>query len=264
MTQLSDIQELQERMVLGWEPPYPAEPQQPAERQTERLQEPRPGRPRYTPGRSRVGSAAIQAAPGPVELRPRRRAAYTQPRTAGSTKKVAEDTSVDQQARLAFGVAGIAISALTWYYGAQFTFDGWIVWLNQILARFRVPMTIASVPVSWWFTMLLIIGVGLIYSKIEMTPPVYYTGRWSFAHMADLHNYQWKSWQACVVWLAIVITDVASTFTGIVQPQTDGWVVSLGAHQGDWRSFVLATVLTFVPERVYRWSRNQLRKRSAP
>jgi hypothetical protein len=147
---------------------------------------------------------------------------------------------------------------LGWYYGAQFTLDGWIVWLNQILPRFRVPYTIPPVPVSWWFTMVLIIGVGLVYTRVEINPPVRYRGTLSVHDLLEISNYRIKAWQVCAIWLVIVGTDIASTFTGVVNPHTDGWVVSLGAHLGDWRSYLVAAVVTFGPERLIVWSWKQL------
>jgi hypothetical protein len=121
----------------------------------------------------------------------------------------------------AYGFAALLFGLPAWPLGAFFTAAGWAMGLNWILSFLGVPYQIPA-P-----TGLIGVGcaavVGLIYSRIEFHPPT-------------RHRTPGVMLLLWAVWVAIIVTDVGSTYAGIAIP---GPITA-----------VVATLLTFAPDQL--------------
>lgn len=145
------------------------------------------------------------------------------------------------KATWALGLTLLAFGGIGWLFGGSFTLDGWISWINSVLAIVRLPLAIPEAQGLW---RLLFIPLAVIYSRVETKHrPVWRDsqGRWHF--------------ETPIFWvgfLLITLTDIGSTAVGLqntnpaawgVLEPTVSWIIASGGRVGS-----VATVLTFAPE----------------
>ena len=146
-----------------------------------------------------------------------------------------------RRATWALGLTLIAFGGIGWIFGGSFTLDGWISWMNSVLAIVRLPLAIPQAQGLW---RLLFIPLAFVYSRVETRHrPVWRDaqGRWHF--------------ETPIFWvgfLLITLTDIGSTAVGLqatdpaawgVLAPTVSWIVASGGRVGS-----VATILTFAPE----------------
>lgn len=141
----------------------------------------------------------------------------------------------------ALGFVLIAFGGIGWILGGMFTFDGWITWVNGLLAIVQLPV---ALPPATGLARFLFIPLAIIYSRVEVKHrPVWRDKQGTFHFEAPLF------W---VGFILITLTDIGSTAVGIqgVNPVQWGalqplvvWVLQSGARIGS-----VATILTFAPE----------------
>lgn len=131
------------------------------------------------------------------------------------------------------GVALAIFGGALWIIGARYTLDGWVWGANILFSWLSLPIAIPR-PVSWF--VLLALPLGALYSAVE-------TGIWYRRAAIALRSPLF--WLA---WLAIVGTDVFSTWLGVRNVQPDSWLLTQQIAANGWAALVWASVLTFLPE----------------
>lgn len=131
------------------------------------------------------------------------------------------------------GVVLAIFGGALWIIGARYTLDGWVWGVNILFSWLSLPVTIPR-PVSWF--VLLALPLGALYSAVE-------TGIWYRRSAAAIRSPLF--WLA---WLAIVGTDVFSTWLGVRNVQPDSWLLTQQVAANGWAALVWALVLTFLPE----------------
>lgn len=134
------------------------------------------------------------------------------------------------------GLSALAIvlfvfGALGWLAGGKYTVEGWVVALNMfgrwigLAAQLDVPR---GVP--------LIVAVllsGVVYSRVELLA---------------LRNTVQRMPSFWIAWLLIFLTDVGSTFFGIISPAPDAAPILRQLAIMPYFAFLWALVLTLLPE----------------
>lgn len=156
------------------------------------------------------------------------------------------------------GVFALAIAVPMWLEGARTTRDGWVLVINAILERFDVPVVIPpAANWAWWAALGVLVGMGYAYSRVEVALPFrpprelrrdfFKVGLWRFD----------RTWEIWIVWLVLVVSDVATTYVGVRSPAPDAATIFQQLAQFGPIAALYALVLTFVPERlaIYGWRR---------
>src|SRR5262249_28311608 len=106
--------------------------------------------------------------------------------------------------------------------------------LNWFLAWLGLP---AGIPTPTGYYMLLMIPLGLLYSLVEIKRPWKYRSK-----RADKVALYW------VIWAALALSDIGSTFAGVSKPAQDAWTIAKQVAALWPLAVAWAAVLTFVPE----------------
>lgn len=135
------------------------------------------------------------------------------------------------------GIVLLVFGLLWWLPAARTTVDGWVLIVNTIGAFFAMPGQLArltGVPL-----LIAAIVVGLIYSRVE-------TREMPIQREPD--RIVFAAPMVWVGWLFLAVTDVGSTFLGVITPPAGAWPihVQIASHQPT--AFVLALVSTFAPD----------------
>lgn len=135
-----------------------------------------------------------------------------------------------------YGVVAFVGGIIFWPVGAVYTLDGWIWLINFVLVNWLGMPPLA--PQLGSETRLLIAGcVGLIYSKVELSPP----------RPARLGLAVWAL--AILVWGIVIFSDAGTTFAATVRPATPPalpilrWLAETWPAAAAW-----SLLLTFVPD----------------
>ena len=159
------------------------------------------------------------------------------------------------------GVFALLIGIPLWFEAARFTRDGWILGLNWFAARLSIPL---RVPVlDWRIALLLALLLGVAYSRIESQPPIRPPKDWrKNVFRLDLWTVN-RTWQVWIVWLFLIVTDIATTYVGArarggdpneLQILRD--LATAGAALATY-----AILLTFAPDGLIRYGWHTLTKR---
>jgi hypothetical protein len=145
--------------------------------------------------------------------------------------------------RIAAGLMLITFGLPLWLGGAQYTFDGWPIGLNCVLAWLHLPgsIRIPILPLSdrlWYVRLIGMIVLGLIYSRIETRRPVERLRRKRVATFLLL-------W---FIFGVAIFTDAGSTFVGVRSPAPDAWDITKWIAREIYAAAAWAIFLTFVPD----------------
>lgn len=131
-------------------------------------------------------------------------------------------------------IIGALLVGVLWLYAGKTTIDGAPFVLNLVLGWLHLPYRFGRVESVIWYAALC--WLPICYSYIERR------------YMPFGRSLRRLTLGAAVVWLAVSVTDVASTYQAIVNPVADAWyitrqVAALPPLAGLW-----SAVLTFGPE----------------
>jgi hypothetical protein len=191
-----------------------------------------------------LGKAGRQPAP-----------AAEQPRHSSPVRSAALVPTTTKPSR-ALGLFALALAAPLWLEGARTTRDGWIVVINWLFARFHIPLIIQPATAWAWYVALgALIGLGLLYSRIELQAPV----RWPRNLRRDFFTWSlWsvnRSWQMWAVWLVLVISDVGTMYLGARFPDAGAAPIFVQIAAVTQLAAAYAIIVTFAPERlaIFGW-----------
>lgn len=131
----------------------------------------------------------------------------------------------------ALAIVLFVFGAIGWIAGGKYTVEGWIIALNMFGRWVGVAAPIAQ-PRGWPLVALIVIS-GIMYSRVELL-------MW--------RNTVQRMPSFWIAWLLIIVSDVGSTFVGVISPPADAapTLITLAAMPAF--AFVWALVLTFMPE----------------
>lgn len=131
----------------------------------------------------------------------------------------------------ALSVALLVFGLIGWLAGGKYTVEGWVVALNMFARWIGVDGQLAT-P-RGWVLIACVIGVSLVYSKVEL--------------LAWRKNVQRMPvfWLA---WMLIGFTDVGSTLLGVLTPASDAPAVFVQIAAVLPLAILWALVLTVAPE----------------
>lgn len=131
---------------------------------------------------------------------------------------------------VAGAVLGGVIFSGAWLAGAKYTLDGWILGVNLFLTWLHLPASVAiNDP---WARVVGIVLIGLGYSAVEVVLRPRRNGSIIWA----------------AVWILLIVSDVGSTFLGVISPRDGAWPVSVWLAQTWGAALAWAMILTFGPE----------------
>jgi hypothetical protein len=139
-----------------------------------------------------------------------------------------------------------------WLEAARFTRDGWILFINWLCQRFSVPWQVPML--DWRVAMALIVILGFSYSYVEMVKqPVRMPRNWR----QDALNFKaWKferRWEAWIVWLVLIASDIGTTYAGAKNPDPSGLALMRDIIASGGLLAAYAIMLTFIPDRLVRF-----------
>jgi len=150
------------------------------------------------------------------------------------------------------GVFALLIGIPFWLEAARFTRDGWITFIDWLCARFGIPW---QVPALRWEVMVaLVVLFGLGYSYVEIVKqPVRLPRNWRL----NFFNFTlWRierRWEAWIVWTVLIVSDVATTYTGARNPDPSGLAIARDIAASSGTLALYAILLTFIPDRLARY-----------
>lgn len=145
-------------------------------------------------------------------------------------------------ARLLGGVL-VVFGLLWWLPVARTTVDGWVIGLNVLAEFFKLPGQITR-PTGWLLLGLAVV-VGFVYSRVEIhNSPVKY----GWSKRKNKNIVVLAPLMAWVGWLFLAVTDVGSTYVGIISPPQDAWAIHDQLAGIPWLAFALALLSTYAPD----------------
>lgn len=158
------------------------------------------------------------------------------------------------------GLVALVLALPLWMEGARTTRDGWIVAINWIISRnggrLALPPTAAW---RWPLPVLVAVVLGLLYSRIELQPPLRPPRGWR----ADFWRLgRWRverRWQIWLVWLALVVSDIATMYVGARSPELGAAIFFRQIAASAAWSATYAIIITFLPEQLARFGARALK-----
>lgn len=150
------------------------------------------------------------------------------------------------------GLFALLFGIPLWLEAARFTRDGWILFLNWVCLRFSIPWQVPT-P-DWRVAIALIVILGFGYSYVEMVKqPVRLPRNWR----KDAFNFRsWRferRWEAWVVWVVLIASDIGTTYAGAKNPDPSGLAIMRDIVASGGMLAAYAIILTFVPDRLIRF-----------
>lgn len=154
--------------------------------------------------------------------------------------------------RRALGLFALALAAPLWLEGARTTRDGAIIFVNWCLARLRIPLAVQPASAwAWYIALGLLIGLGLLYSRIELQAPIRPPrnlrrdfARWGLWHIE-------RSWIVWLLWFVLVVSDVGTMYLGARAPEPGAAPIFLQIATTPLLAAIYAIIITFLPERIF-------------
>lgn len=152
------------------------------------------------------------------------------PRHTVRSRPIGQTTSRLSVATMAGAVLGGVVFAGAWLAGARYTLDGWVLAVNLFLNWLNLP---AGLSITGpWPRMVGIVLIGLAYSLVEVALRPRRNGSVVWA----------------VVWALLIVSDIGSTFLGVITPREGAWPMSLWLAETWGAALAWAVVLTLGPE----------------
>ena len=148
------------------------------------------------------------------------------------------------------GLGALAIGIPLWLEGARTTRDGWVLFVNWILARLGAPYAVpASAVWPWWLGIGALVLLGFVYSHIEVKQVPMRLFPWYLNH----------TWQVWVVWVLFIVSDVGTMYLGARSPHESDPALLHQIAGAFLSAAIYATIITFVPERLVLFGWRKLR-----
>jgi hypothetical protein len=156
------------------------------------------------------------------------------------------------------GLFAILFGAPLWLEAARFTRDGWILFVNWTCARFGVPWQVPAL--HWLVSLAALLIIGLCYSHVELVKqPIVPPRNWR-KDFLDWSKWRFeRRWEAWVVWVLLVVSDIGTTYAGAREPDPSGLAVLRDIARAGTALAVYAILMTFLPDRLIRFGWRALR-----
>lgn len=152
------------------------------------------------------------------------------------TRRVLPPGTGERVGFVALGLLAIAMGVPGWIVGARYTVDGWIVLIGLLAPWVGVMAPITLAPESAAAT---VAAVGAAYSVAEVLARPRASWRRLGAAVLAL---------AALVWAAVIVTDVATTIMGVLNPAETAAAIALWIAARPPAASAYALALTFYPE----------------
>ncbi len=136
-----------------------------------------------------------------------------------------------QASLYALAVVLFIFGGIGWIAGGKYTVEGWVVALNMFARWIGIGQQL-TVPRGWWLVGAVVVS-GFLYSKVELLA---------------LRNTVQRMPAFWISWLLIFVTDVGSTFFGVISPAPDAAPLFHQLATMAPVAFVWSLVLTLLPE----------------
>lgn len=150
------------------------------------------------------------------------------------------------------GLFALLFGIPLWLEAARFTRDGWILFIDWLCARFSIPWHVP--PLDWRMAIALIAILGFGYSYVEMVKqPARLPRQW---RKELFHIKAWRferRWEAWIVWVVLITSDIGTTYAGAKQPDLSGLAVMRDVIASGGLLAAYAIILTFIPDRLVRY-----------
>lgn len=181
-----------------------------------------------------------------------------QPTTVPQEKKETAPVVAPSSRSRIVGLFALLIGIPFWLEAARFTRDGWIAFIDWLCARFSIPWQVPAL--DWRIMLALIVLIGFGYSYVEVVKqPI----RWPRNWRKDFFDFSlWRierRWEAWIVWIVLIASDIGTTYGGAQKPDPSGLAVirDIAAAGGTLAAY--AILLTFLPDRLVRFGWRTLR-----
>lgn len=169
---------------------------------------------------------------------------------APAAKPAPAKASIPSGGTSLLGIGALAIGIPLWLEGARTTRDGWVLFLNWVLARLGAPYVIPSSTLwPWWLAIGALALLGVAYSHIEV-------------RQTPLSIFPWRAsrtWQVWVVWVVFILSDVGTMYLGARAPRASDPAILHQIATTALTAGAYAFIITFVPERLVIFGWRKLR-----
>jgi hypothetical protein len=150
------------------------------------------------------------------------------------------------------GLFALLFGVPLWLEAARFTRDGWILFIDWLCLRFNIPWQVPSL--DWRVALALIAILGFGYSYVEMVKqPIRLPRNWR-KDMLDFSKWRFeRRWEAWIVWIVLIASDVATTYAGAQRPDPSGLAILRDIAASGGALVLYAIILTFIPDRIARF-----------
>jgi hypothetical protein len=132
---------------------------------------------------------------------------------------------------LALSIVLFVFGGIGWLAGGKYTVEGWVVALNMFGRWIGVAGQL-DVPRGWWLVFA-VLASGLVYSRVELLA---------------LRNTVQRMPTFWIAWLLIFLTDIGSTFFGVMSPAPDAAPILRQLATLPYLAGLWALILTLLPE----------------
>lgn len=161
----------------------------------------------------------------------------------------------------AVALFALALALPAWMEGARTTREGWVLFINWVLARAHLPLAVPpSSAWHWGVALGALVLLGWGYSRVEINhAPIRPPRNWRKDFFNGSAWHIETAWQRWLVWLALIVSDVGTMYLGARQPQASDPAIF---HQiaASWQvASAYAILITFVPDQLLRYGWRSLR-----
>lgn len=136
-----------------------------------------------------------------------------------------------QTSLYALAIVLLVFGGIGWIAGGKYTVEGWVIALNMFARWIGIEQQL-SIPRGWWLVGAVVVS-GVIYSRVELLA---------------LRNTVQRMPTFWISWVLIFLTDVGSTFFGVVNPAPDAAPVFYQIATLWPLAVAWALILTLMPE----------------
>jgi hypothetical protein len=151
-------------------------------------------------------------------------------------KPMSDGQVKERRPALAAGSVLLLFGVPLWLAGARYTFDGWLSGLALFADWLGVPINMPAL--DWRIYLVLVVTLGLLYSRIEIAAWRAASGR----RLARVPSIYWA------LWFLVLVTDLGSTYLGVITSRTGAWPIMVWVAQTWIVAGLWTGVLTFAPE----------------